>query len=124
MKLQGMNQLFSCPSLLCPGTVETIPNMSRIQNIRRKLRPKVRRELWPVRIACAQHILANRGRANFNCDNDEKYFVVPQLLKCDVLPDEDITQMRYMIGAQCTIMVHISATIYLELKLRLQRIVL
>eukprot|EP01044_Picomonas_judraskeda_P034968 COSAG03_NODE_14743_length_453_cov_2.516949_1_plen_34_part_10 len=28
MKLQGMNQLFSCPSLLCPGTAETIPNMS------------------------------------------------------------------------------------------------
>ena len=34
MKLQGMNQLFSCPSLLCPGTVETIPNMSRIHKPR------------------------------------------------------------------------------------------
>ena len=24
-------------------------------------------------------------------DNDEKYFVVPQQLNCDVFPDEDIT---------------------------------
>jgi hypothetical protein len=54
-----------------------------------KLRPAISAALEPVRVDCAQYIIANAALDKWWCDNDEKYFTVPLLRKADVHPDSD-----------------------------------
>jgi hypothetical protein len=76
------------------GTLLRAKRLAAVRTMQTKVRPKITKKMYGPRVDCAKHIKAEieAGRDIYNVDNDEKYFTVPQLLKADVYPDENIEE--------------------------------